>query len=78
MKQKSPVLAAVLGFFAIGLFYATGFTKKGVIAVIALLLVGWLIGMAVSTEVSVIANVAGAFLGYKWAKECNEGAAEAA
>ena len=29
MSKKSPALGAVLGFFILGLFYSTGFTKKG-------------------------------------------------
>lgn len=70
MSKKSPVLGAILGFFILGLFYSTGFNKKGVIAVIALVFVSWGVGLA-STELSTIVAVVGAYLGYKWVKEHN-------
>lgn len=72
--MKSPVLAAILGFFIIGLFYVTGFTKKGIIAVVALCAVSWVCAVAVSAEVAGIVNLVSAFLGYKWAKDANAGA----
>ena len=46
MSKKSPIIGAILGFFILGLFYSTGFTKKGVIAVIALMFISWGAGLA--------------------------------
>ena len=69
--QKSPILAVILGFFVLGIFYSTGFNKQGVIAVVGLIVVSWLLSMFVSPEVSVIVNLVGAFLGYKWANDHN-------
>lgn len=70
MSKKSPVIGAILGFFILGLFYSTGFNKKGVITVIALVFISWGVGLA-SPELATIVSVAGAFLGYRWAKEHN-------
>ena len=70
MSKKSPVLGAILCFFILGLFYSTGFNKKGVIAVIALVFVSWGVGLA-SPELSTIVGVVGAYLGYKWVNEHN-------
>ena len=70
MSKKSPVLGAILGFFILGLFYSTGFTKRGVIAVIVLLFVSWGAGFA-SPYLSTIVAIVGAYLGYKWTTEYN-------
>lgn len=70
MSKKSPVIAAILGFFILGLFYSTGFNKKGVIAVIALTFISWGAGLA-APELATIVAVIGAYLGYKWANEHN-------
>lgn len=71
MSKKSPILAAILGFFVLGIFYSTGFNKQGIVAVVGLIVVSWLLSMFVSPEVSVIVNLVGAFLGYKWANDHN-------
>ena len=70
MSKKSPVLGAILGFFIHGLFYSTGFNKKGVITVIALVFISWGVGLA-SPELATIVSIAGAYLGYKWTSEHN-------
>ena len=69
MKNKG--LAAVLGFFVIGLFYATGFTKKGLAYVIGLWIASALIAGFIAPALSIIVNIAGAYLGYKFAEEAN-------
>lgn len=69
--MKSKGLAAFLGFFVIGLFYATGFTKKGLGYVIGLWIVSALIACFIAPELSIIVNIAGAYLGYKFAEEAN-------
>ena len=71
MSKKSPILGAILGFFVLGIFYSTGFNKQGIIAVVGLIVVSWLLSVFVSPEVSVIVNLVGAFLGYKWANDHN-------
>lgn len=78
MNKKNPVVGAILGLFIIGLFYATGFTKKGVIAVVALIAIQWGIAVAVDASISGIVSLVSAFLGYKWSKESGleEAAAE--
>jgi phospho-N-acetylmuramoyl-pentapeptide-transferase len=70
MSKKSPVIGAILGFFILGLFYSTGFNKKGIIAVIALVFVQWGVGLA-SPELAIIVSIAGAYLGYRWSNEHN-------
>ena len=78
-SQSTRFIAAVvqgaffiggIGFFILGLFYSTGFNKKGVIAVIALGFISWGVGLA-SVELSTIVAIVGAFLGHKWTKEHN-------
>ena len=71
MSHKSPILGAVLGFFVLGIFYSTGFNKQGIIAFVGMIVVSWLLSMFVSPEVSVIVNLVGAFLGYKWVNDHN-------
>ena len=71
MSKKSPILGAILGFFFLGIFYSTGFNKQGIIAVVGLIVVSWLLSMLVSPSVSIVVNLVGAFLGYKWANEHN-------
>ncbi len=71
MSKKSPILGAILGFFVLGIFYSTGFNKQGIIAVVGLIVVSWLLSMLVSPSVSIVVNLVGAFLGYKWAKDHN-------
>ena len=70
MSKKSPIIGAILGFFILGLFYSTGFTKKGVIAVVALTFISWGAGLA-APELATIVAVVGAYLGYKWVGEHN-------
>ena len=70
MSKKSPVIAAILGFFILGLFYSTGFNKKGIIAVIALMFISWGAGLAAPELATIVAGI-GAYLGYKWANEHN-------
>ena len=70
MSKKSPVLGAILGFFILGLFYSTGFNKKGIITVIALGFISWGVGLA-SVELSTIVSIVGAYLGYRWSNEHN-------
>ncbi len=71
MSKKNPILAAVLGFIVFGIFYSAGL-KRGLMAFAALCLLSWF-GASVlgSAEMSCIANVAGAYLGYKWADAHN-------
>ena len=71
MSKKSPILGAILGFFVLGIFYSTGFNKQGIIAVVGLIVVSWLLSMLVSPSVSIVVNLVGAFLGYKWVKDHN-------
>jgi hypothetical protein len=71
MEKKNVNIAAVLGFFVLGLFYVTGLSKKGIIAVIGLTIVSYAIQTTVGPTVSLVANIAGAYLGYTWAKEFN-------
>ena len=71
MSKKSPILGAILGFFVLGIFYSTGFNKQVIIAVVGLIVVSWLLSMLVSPSVSIVVNLVGAFLGYKWAKDHN-------
>ena len=71
MSKKSPILGAILGFFVLGIFYSTGFSKQGIIAVVGMIVVSWLLSFFVSPEVSVIVNLVGAFLGYKWVNDHN-------
>ena len=71
MERKNVNIAIVLGFFVLGLFYVTGLTKKGIIAVVGLTIVSYLLQTMVSPTVSLVANFAGAYLGYTWTKELN-------
>ena len=71
MSKKSPILGAILGFFVLGIFYSTGFNKQGIIAVVGLIVVSWLLSVLVSPSVSIVVNLVGAFLGYKWASDHN-------
>lgn len=71
MSKKNTVVAAILGFFVLGLFYSTGLNKKGVVSVLGLMVVSWVVANFVSVELSAIVNVAGAYLGYRWASEHN-------
>ena len=70
MEKKSPILGAVLGFFIIGLFYAGGF-KKGGLAFVGLCILSSVIAACISPSLSIIANAAGAYLGYTWVNEHN-------
>ena len=70
MSKKSPVIGAILGFFILGLFYSTGFNKKGIITGIALVFISWGVGLA-SPELATIVSIAGAYLGYRWSNEHN-------
>ena len=69
--MKNKILAAILGFFVIGLFYATGFTKKGLIYVIGLCVASWVLTTFISPGIGLLINIAGAYLGYKFAEETN-------
>ena len=71
MSKKNTILSAILGFFILGLFYATGLNKKGVVSVLGLMVVSWVVANFVSVELSALVNVAGAYLGYRWASEHN-------
>lgn len=71
MSKKSPILGAILGFFVLGIFYSTGFSKQGIIAVVGLIVVSWLLSMLISPSVAIVVNLVGAFLGYKWANDHN-------
>lgn len=71
MGKKNTIVAAILGFFILGLFYSTGLNKKGVISVLGLMVVSWVVANFVSAELAAIVNVAGAYLGYRWASEHN-------
>ena len=71
MSKKNTILSAILGFFILGLFYATGLNKKGIIAVVGLTVVSWSVANFITAELSVIVNLVGAFLGYKWASDHN-------
>ena len=71
MSKKNTVIAAILGFFVFGLFYSTGLNKKGVISVLGLMVVSWVVANFISAELAAIVNVAGAYLGYRWASEHN-------
>ena len=70
MEKKSPILGAVLGFFIIGLFYSGGF-KKGGLAFVGLCILSSVIAACISPSFSIIANAAGAYLGYTWINEYN-------
>lgn len=70
-QKKSPVLGAILGFFVIGLIYSGGL-KKGGLAALALIVVGFALNVAVGTTLfSLLADAIGAYLGYTWVKEYN-------
>ena len=70
--MKNPILAAVLGFFVFGLFYL-GMSKRICLAVLGLVIVSYALTVIASPGIGCVANVIGAYLGYKWAKELNEG-----
>lgn len=71
MSKKNTVLAAILGFFVLGIFYSTGLNKKGLIAFLGLIVASWIVANFISAELAVIINIAGAYLGYRWASEHN-------
>ena len=71
MKQKSLGLGTFLGFFVLGLFYAFGFTKKGVGYVVVLTALSWIISTFISPSFAIIINIAGAYLAYKEIQEFN-------
>lgn len=69
--KKNVILGAFLGFWVLGIFYSTGFNKKGFGACIGLCAVSWVIANFVSPSVSAVVNAIGAYLGYTWTKEHN-------
>lgn len=69
MQKKNPIIGAVLGFFILGLPYSGG-VKKGLIALVALCIVCSAIA-SFAGALSIVANAAGAYLGYKWTNEYN-------
>ena len=71
MNKKSVGLGTFLGFWVLGIFYSAGFSRKGFGAFIGVCVVSWALANFVSPTVSVIANIAGAYLGYTWTKEHN-------
>ena len=70
-KPKNVTISTVLGFFVWGLFYGGGFTKETLVTVIVMCLASWLLVSYVSPSLAIIVNIAGAYLGNKWAKEFN-------
>ena len=71
MKKKSPILGAILGLFILGLFYATGMTKKGLIAVIGLGILQTLARL-IDPSLAGVISIVGLFLGYRWTAEHNK------
>lgn len=71
MKKKSPILGAILGLFILGLFYATGMTKKGLIAVVGLVVVQTAVSQLIDPALAGAVSVVGLFLGYRWCAEHN-------
>jgi hypothetical protein len=69
--MKNTVLAGILGFFVIGIFYATGFNKKGLEYFIALTVASVILNF-ISPALGIIVNVAGTYFGYKIAEEYNQ------
>jgi hypothetical protein len=68
--MKNQLLAGFLGFFIIGIFYGTGFNKRGLEYFIALT-VGSVILSTIHPGLGIIINVLGAYFGYKAAEEYN-------
>ncbi len=71
MSKKNTALGAILGFFVFGIFYSTGFNKKGCFTFLGLLAASMILSMAAGPVSSCLANIAGAYLGYKWCNEHN-------
>lgn len=72
MKKKSPILGAILGLFILGLFYATGMTKKGLIAVIGLVILQTALSQLIDPSLAGVISIVGLFLGYRWTAELNK------
>lgn len=72
MKKKSPILGAILGLFILGLFYATGMTKKGLIAVIGLGILQTALALLIDPSLAGVISIVGLFLGYRWTVEHNK------
>ncbi len=70
MQKKNVNLAIILSFFVFGLFYVET-TKRSALAVLALIVVSWVLTNFVSPAVGLVANIAGAYLGRKWVLENN-------
>ena len=66
--MKKETIATILGFFVIGLLYV-GTTKKILTAVLGLIIASYALTYFFSPGISLIVNVAGAYLGNKWMKE---------
>lgn len=75
MKQKNPILGAVLGLFILGLYYSTGFNKRALFIVAGLIIASYAIMFLISPDLMWVVNAASAYLGYKFAKEHNESVA---
>ena len=50
MKQKNPILGAVLGLFILGLYYSTGFNKRALFIVAGLIIASYAIMFLISTS----------------------------
>lgn len=72
MKKKSPILGAILGLFILGLFYATGMTKKGLIAVVGLGILQTALSQLIDPSLAGVISIVGLFLGYRWTAEHNK------
>ena len=69
--MKNEVVAGILGFFIFGIFYSYGFNKQSVLIVLGLCVLSSVIAMTLGTTIGLIANIAGAYLSVKKAKEVN-------
>lgn len=76
MEKKNVMVCTILSFFVFGLFYVLGFNKKSAMYVVGLCVASWLITMAAGPTAALVVNIAGAYLGNKFAKEINAGAPE--
>ena len=73
MEKKNVTVCTIVSFFVLGLFYVLGFNKKSVMYVVGLCIASWAIQMVAGPTPSLIVNIAGAYLGNKFAKEYNAG-----
>lgn len=66
--MKKETIATILGFFVLGLLYV-GINKKVLSAIIGLTVISYALTYFLSPGFSLVANIAGAYLGNKWMKE---------